>query len=106
MSVAHFGIGLFTLGVTLVSAFNVEEDIALRPGQTVEVADYSFELREIRDVQGPNYAAIEGVVEVRDGAEFVGELRPQKRQYLVQKNCLEEICLRAMKSLRMKKAWI
>jgi cytochrome c-type biogenesis protein CcmF len=96
MSVAHFGIGLFTLGVTLVSAFNVEEDIALRPGQTVEVADYSFELREIRDVQGPNYAAIEGVVEVRDGAEFVGELRPQKRQYLVQKSWMTEAGILAL----------
>jgi cytochrome c-type biogenesis protein CcmF len=96
MSVAHFGIGLFTLGVTLVSAFNVEEDIALRPGQTVEVAHYRFELREVRDVQGPNYAAIEGVVEVREGADYVGELRPQKRQYLVQKNWMTEAGILAL----------
>ena len=96
MCVAHFGIGLFTLGVTLVSAFSIEEDVAVRAGQTVEVAGYSFEMREIRDVQGPNYAAIEGVVEIREGADFVGELRPQKRQYLVQKSWMTEAGILAL----------
>jgi cytochrome c-type biogenesis protein CcmF len=96
MSVAHFGIGLFTLGVTLVSAFNVEEDIALRSGQTVDVAGYNFELREIRDVAGPNYSAIEGVFEIREDGEFIGELRPQKRQYLVQKNWMTEAGILAL----------
>jgi cytochrome c-type biogenesis protein CcmF len=90
MSVAHFGVGLFTMGVTLVSAFNVESDQAINPGGAVEVAGYSFELRELRDVEGPNYQAIEGVVEVRKNGEFVAELRPQKRQYLVQKSWMTE----------------
>jgi cytochrome c-type biogenesis protein CcmF len=96
MSVAHFGIGLFTLGVTLVSAFNVEEDIALRTGQTVDVAGYNFELREVLDVAGPNYSAIEGVVEIREDGEFIGELRPQKRQYLVQKSWMTEAGILAL----------
>ena len=90
MSVAHFGLGMFVLGVTLVSAFNIESDQALRTGGVVEIAGYQFELREIRDVQGPNYAAIEGTFEIRKDGEFVGEVRPQKRQYLVQKNWMTE----------------
>ena len=96
MSVAHFGVGMFTLGVTLVSAFNIEADLAVRPGQAVDVAGYNFELREVRDVEGPNYAAIEGVVEIRDGGEFIGELRPQKRQYLVQKSWMTEAGILAL----------
>jgi cytochrome c-type biogenesis protein CcmF len=90
MSVAHFGVGMFILGVTLVSAFNVETDMAMRPGETLEVAGHSFELRELRNVEGPNYTAIEGVVEIRRDGDFVGEVRPQKRQYLVQKNWMTE----------------
>jgi len=90
MSVAHFGVGLFVLGVTLVSAFTVESDLALKPGGTVEVAGFSFELRELRNVEGPNYQAIEGRVEVRKDGEFVGEVRPQKRQYIVQQNWMTE----------------
>ena len=90
MSVAHFGVGFFVLGVTLVSAFNVESDQALKPGGSVEVAGYRFELRELRNVEGPNYQAIEGRVEVRKDGEFIGEVRPQKRQYNVQKNWMTE----------------
>jgi cytochrome c-type biogenesis protein CcmF len=78
MSVAHFGVGMFTLGVTIVSAFTVEADLSVRPGQSVEVAGYSFTLTDLNDVQGPNYRAIEGEIEIRRNGEFVAKLRPQK----------------------------
>jgi cytochrome c-type biogenesis protein CcmF len=90
MSVSHLGVGLFVLGVTLVSAYNVETDQSMRPGQSLDVAGHEFELRELRDVRGPNFSAIEGVVEIRRDGDFVGEVRPQKRQYLVQKNWMTE----------------
>ena len=90
MNVAHFGVGMFTLGVTIVSAFSIETDRALSPGQSIQVGKYLYEMRELRDVQGPNYAAREGVVEIRRDGEFIGEVRPQKRQYLVQKSPMTE----------------
>jgi len=90
MSVAHLGVGLFALGVTLVNAFNVETDQAMQTGGAVEVSGYSFELRELRNVEGPNYQAIEGRVEIRRDEELVGEVLPQKRQYLVQRNWMTE----------------
>ena len=90
MSIAHLGMGLFVIGVTVVSAFGVESDRAMRPGETLDVASFEFELREIREVQGPNYTAIEGVVEIRRDGEFVATVRPQKRQYLVQKSWMTE----------------
>ena len=90
MSVAHFGVGMFALGVTLVSAFNVETDQAMQAGGAVEVGGYSFELRELRNVEGPNYQAIEGHVEIRKNESLVGEVLPQKRQYIVQKNLMTE----------------
>lgn len=90
MSVAHFGVGLFVLGVTLVSAFNVETDMAMRENSTIDAAGYQFELRELRQVQGPNYSALEGSIEVRRDGDFIAEIRPQKREYLVQKNLMTE----------------
>jgi len=90
MSVAHFGVGIFALGITLVSAFTLESDQAMQNGGASEIAGYHFELRELRDVQGPNYQAIEGRVEIRKAGNFIGEVRPQKRQYLVQQNWMTE----------------
>jgi cytochrome c-type biogenesis protein CcmF len=64
--------------------------MSMQARQSVEVAGHSFELRELRQVEGPNYTAIEGAVEIRKDGEFVAEVRPQKRQYLVQKNWMTE----------------
>ena len=90
MTLAHFGVGMFTLGVVVVTAFGVEADRALRAGDEIDVAGFNFELRELRDVQGPNYIAREGVVEIRKGGNYVGTVRPQKRQYQVQKSWMTE----------------
>jgi cytochrome c-type biogenesis protein CcmF len=90
MSIAHLGMGLFVIGATLTSAFGVESDRAMRINDTLEVAGLDFQLREIRQVEGPNYSAIEAAIEVRRDGDFVATVRPQKRQYLVQKNWMTE----------------
>ncbi|MDH3757110.1 MAG: heme lyase CcmF/NrfE family subunit [Gammaproteobacteria bacterium] len=90
MSVAHMGVGLFVLGVTMVNTFGVETDRALRPGESIEIGKYQYEMRELRDVRGPNYSAREAVIDIRRNGEFVAEVRPQKRQYLVQKSPMTE----------------
>lgn len=89
-AVAHFGVGMFIIGVSVVSAFNIETDMAMRPGETLEVGGHTFELRDLQEVEGPNYTAIEGVVEIRRDGDFIAEIRPQKRQYLVQQNWMTE----------------
>jgi cytochrome c-type biogenesis protein CcmF len=90
MSVAHLGVGLFVLGVSTVSTYTVEEDLSMVPGQSVHVAGYDFKLQSLEEVQGPNYRALEGKVEIRRNGNFVSELRPQKRTYIVQKSPMTE----------------
>ena len=90
MSIAHFGVGMFVIGVTIVSAFTEEVDVSVRPGESVTVAGYDFELRSLRNVEGPNYQAVEGEIEIRRNGEFIGQLRPQKRTYLVQQSPMTE----------------
>ncbi len=90
MSVAHFGVGLFVIGVTVVSGFSVEADRSLRVGETESVAGYDFELRGLRNVDGPNFRALEGEVDIYRDGEFISQLRPQKRTYLVQQSPMTE----------------
>jgi cytochrome c-type biogenesis protein CcmF len=90
MSIAHMGVGIFVLGVTIVSAYSVEADLRMAPGEKVEVAGYEFELRNLRNVQGPNYRALEAEIEGRRNGEFIATLRPQKRTYLVRQSPMTE----------------
>ena len=95
MSVAHLGMGLFVIGVTVVSAFGVESDRALQPGESIEVAGYEFHMKSLGNAQGPNFSAIEAEIEIRDDGEYVATVRPQKRQYLVQKGWMTEAGIHA-----------
>ncbi|NJD32009.1 MAG: heme lyase CcmF/NrfE family subunit, partial [Gammaproteobacteria bacterium] len=84
MTVAHIGVGLFAIGVTVTQTYRIEKDMALKPGQSVELKGYNFAMTGMKEVEGPNYRAIESeVVITRDGRR-VATLHPQKRVYRVQ----------------------
>jgi len=93
MTAAHLGVAVFAVGVTLTSAYSVEKDIKLLPGQSYMLGGYEFRLDGVRDVPGPNYRAVEGqVTALKDGRE-VATLHPQKRVYLVQQNPMTEAAI-------------
>ena len=81
MSVAHFGIGIFIIGVAHVNAYSIEKDIRLKPGETYQMAGYKFSFGGVSKVREENYLASEGkfIVTARSGSTF--NLEPQKRTY-------------------------
>jgi cytochrome c-type biogenesis protein CcmF len=93
MSVAHFGVGVFMLGATVVSAYNLEVDVSAKPGDTVKAGAYEFVFRGVRQVQGPNFTADEGDFELRRGGKSLEVLAPQKRVYRVQQNPMTEAAI-------------
>jgi len=84
MALAHAGVGVLVIGVTGVSAYKVEKDLSLAPGEKAQIADYSFEYMGARPVAGPNYDAIEGRVVIRKHDMLVDELTTQKRTFRAQ----------------------
>ncbi|MGI9264686.1 MAG: cytochrome c-type biogenesis CcmF C-terminal domain-containing protein, partial [Gammaproteobacteria bacterium] len=90
MHIAHFGIGVFVLGVAITSAFGVEKDVGMKRGEVLELSGSTFQLNDLSDVQGPNYTAVQAEVVVRKGDTVVATLNPQKRVYRVQTNPMTE----------------
>jgi len=90
MTIAHIGVGLFAIGVTVTQSYKIEKDIALAPGQSVEMHGYDFKFVSSRAVPGPNYQAIESEVLVSRNGKQVATLHPQKRTYLVQRSPMTE----------------
>ncbi len=81
MVIAHFGIGLTTLGITGVQSFKVEKDVALGVGDAATIAGYDFRLTALKDLQGPNFIGVEADVVVSRDGRAVTTLHPQKRLY-------------------------
>jgi cytochrome c-type biogenesis protein CcmF len=93
MLLAHAGIGVFVLAVTLVKSYEVERDVRLEPGQSATLGDYAFRFEGVRDVTGPNYAAARGAVTVSKDGATVARLAPEKRVYQVQRNPMTEAAI-------------
>jgi cytochrome c-type biogenesis protein CcmF len=81
MALAHAGVGVFVIGVLVTESTSIERDVAMAPGETVEVAGYAFRFAGAQHRDGPNFAAERGTVTVtRDGRE-IAVLHPEKRRY-------------------------
>jgi cytochrome c-type biogenesis protein CcmF len=83
MTLAHLGIAVFILGVTLVRGYETERDLRMAPGEKVTLGGYEFTFKGTKDVAGPNYAATQGEFEVRfaGSANVIRTMRPEKRVY-------------------------
>jgi cytochrome c-type biogenesis protein CcmF len=90
MMVAHFGIAVFIFGVTMVKTSEVERDVKMAIGDTVEVRGMVFTFRGAREVQGPNYRAAQGQVDVTEDGKPVTTLRPEKRFFPATQSTMTE----------------
>ena len=93
MLLAHFGVAVFVVGVTLVKGYESERDVRMEPGDTAELGGYTFRLDGVRDVQGPNYAAARAQVQVSRNGRAVTTLYPEKRIYTVQNMPMTEAAI-------------
>jgi cytochrome c-type biogenesis protein CcmF len=84
MNVAHLGVAVFIMGVTLVKSYEVEKDMRMDVGDTVTMANYTFRFDGVTEVEGPNYTASRGQILVSVDGKTETVLFPEKRTYRVQ----------------------
>jgi cytochrome c-type biogenesis protein CcmF len=81
MHIAHLGVAVFVVGVTMVGGYQEEKDVRMAPGDTVTIGKYNFALIGIREAQGPNYTAFVGDVDLSVDGRVVKRMNPEKRTY-------------------------
>ncbi len=95
MLVAHFGVAIFIIGVTMVKGYEFEQDLRMQIGESVNVRGFDFRFDGVRPIRGPNYVAKQGVFYVsKQGAELT-TLTPEKRLYPVQGSIMTEASISA-----------
>jgi cytochrome c-type biogenesis protein CcmF len=93
MVLAHVGVGVFIVGVTLVKGYEVERDVRMEVGDTVAIGDFTFRFQGTKDITGPNYGGARGEVEVTKNGRFVEKLYPEKRIYHAQQMPMTEAAI-------------
>lgn len=81
MLLAHLGVGVFIIGVTMVKGYETERDVRMNVDDTVQAGGYEFRFDGVRDQDGPNYRASQGRVTVSKNGTMVTQLFPEKRIY-------------------------
>ena len=84
MTLAHIGLGMFVVGITFVQSNTIERDVALKPGESVQLSHYRFRYDGVESIEGPNYEGVRGMVTVTRDGKPVTVLRPEKRRFWVQ----------------------
>jgi len=81
MQLAHSGLALLVVGVTIVSNYETERDVRMPIGSHLELAGYRFVFQGVEELPGPNYLAGRGTMDVTTpwGRSFT--LYPEKRNY-------------------------
>jgi cytochrome c-type biogenesis protein CcmF len=96
MIVAHLGIAVFIVGVTMVKGYETERDLKMNVGDTVAIGGYSFRFGGTTATAGPNYRAARGIVAVSKGDEHFTTLYPEKRTYNAGGTPMTEAAIRNM----------
>ncbi len=95
MMVAHLGIAAFCFGVVMVKTYEVERDVKMAVGDSTTVRGYTFSFNGVKELQGPNYVAMQGQMQVSRSGGWILELHPEKRVYRVQQNPMTEAAIDA-----------
>ncbi|RZL10564.1 MAG: heme lyase CcmF/NrfE family subunit, partial [Rubrivivax sp.] len=94
MILAHAGVGVFVVGVTLAKGLETANDVSLRVGEQTQAGRYRFTFKDLHEVKGPNYTAARATFEVRDEhGQPLDTLHPEKRLYTVQQMPMTEAAI-------------
>jgi len=93
--IAHLGVVVFCIGITLTSVYSSKKDVLLKPGEEYQMGGFNYRFDGAKILNGPNYQAYEGLVVVTKNNEVISELKPQKRRYFSQQNPMTEAAIDA-----------
>jgi len=93
MLLAHFGVAVFVIGVTVVNGFEVEKDLRMEPGESTEIAGMRVRFDGVHERRGPNYVAARGTLQLTRDDRSVATLHPERRTYLVTRMPMTETAI-------------
>jgi cytochrome c-type biogenesis protein CcmF len=81
MHLAHIGVAVFVIGVTVVKGYESEKDVRMEVRDTVALGSHTLRFLGVREVPGPNYRSLMGEVELIRNGVVERVMHPEKRHY-------------------------
>ncbi|WP_180978225.1 heme lyase CcmF/NrfE family subunit [Halomonas urumqiensis] len=95
MQLGHLGVAVTIVGVAVVSNYSIERNVRMGPGDSAQVAGYTFTMMELVERRGPNFLADRAVIEVQRGdSQRRFTMTPEKRLYIARGMPMTQVALR------------
>lgn len=92
-AIAHAGVGIVAAGIAGMGLAQ-EKLIAMAPGDTTQMAGYTWRLDGVRDHTGPNYTSRRATITVLDGDRVVHVMEPSRRWFPIGRQHTTEVAIR------------
>ncbi len=80
-ALAHLGLGVCVLGIVGTSAWPSEKIVALKPGESFEIAGYSVRFNGVEPARGPNFEELAGTFTIARDGRPLADVVSSKRVY-------------------------
>lgn len=81
MIIAHLGIAILALGVTINKSYSTERQVKIALGETISLAGNQVTFDTVNEEKGPNYKAITALFDVQKNNGAFEQLSAQQRIY-------------------------
>jgi cytochrome c-type biogenesis protein CcmF len=93
--IIHIGVVFMFLAITGTSAFRVEKQITLNPGEKFPIGDYTLRYDSVEPEENDHYAAIRAKMAVLQDNRQIDTLYPEKRFYKRPEQPTTEVAIRS-----------
>jgi len=93
MHLAHVGVAVFIVGVTMVTGYQSEQDRRMQIGDTTSAGGYQFQFNGVNEITGPNYAGARAEIIVSKNGVEKERMYPEKRNYTASGNVMTETAI-------------
>lgn len=93
MVLGHIGVAVTVIGITFSQNYSVERDVRMKAGDSVDIHQYHFVFKGVRDIVGPNWFGGEGIIDVTRQGRPETTLYAQKRFYSASRMMMTEAAI-------------
>lgn len=93
MILAHLGVAVTIVGVTMVANYSTEKSVRIAPGERETLGDYVFEFAQGGHITGPNYTSDAVRFNVYEDDKLISTLMAEKRRYTARGSVMTEAAI-------------
>jgi cytochrome c-type biogenesis protein CcmF len=93
MLLGHLGLAVSIIGISLTPGYEIEKEVSMHVGDTLQIARYTVKFAEINNIDGPNYLGFKAKFIITNLNNRSDVIFPQKLIYVAREQAMSETAI-------------